>query len=373
MWNAASSPSHLRSPPAGPPPCLLLRRRVREIGIDASGNQKVGDDEQVKREAEDWRGERRQRGDAVGRPCDPVGDDCLADHRLADVGGERAAAGEVGEHQIGGGGRARQRQPVQERGRPHRRVRAERRGREWNEGGHAEQDEVPVDSGSVHIEHQTEERVMILPHDADDREAHRVRKEVRPETHQGMRKLGLGGRRVLELRQDDAKDQERDREREDAVGERLEAPFIHAPLPSMPAAPRFLQSRLAIGPVLHERVRAANSLHQRAKDRALPLSPMCTPGVLTAITATSIPASSTEEIAASFRPVRRAQAFRRGHERCLSPARRSQAVCGGAYRLSHLPILRIVGLAVRASQLSRESAGRLGPQSCGSTRLSPAP
>ena len=92
-------------------PCrLLLRRRAREISLDASGNQKVGDDEQIKREAEDWRGERRQRGYAVGRPSDPKSDDCLADRRLADVGGERTATGEMGEHQIVGGGRARLRQ-----------------------------------------------------------------------------------------------------------------------------------------------------------------------------------------------------------------------------------------------------------------------
>src|SRR3989442_11010522 len=45
---------------------------------------------------------------------------------------------------------------------------------------------------------------------------------------------------------------------------------------------------------------AANSLHRRARAEALALSPVCTPGVLTERTATSIPASSMNERVASL-------------------------------------------------------------------------
>ncbi len=61
-----------------------------------------------------------------------------------------------------------------------------------------------------------------------------------------------------------------------------------------------IQAKLANRSGLARTSSAENSLQRRAKARALAVSPVCTPGVLSETTATSMPASSMNEMVASL-------------------------------------------------------------------------
>ena len=65
--------------------------------------------------------------------------------------------------------------------------------------------------------------VVIDPHDPDREEARRVGEVRRPEVEQRLAEIPV----LLDVGDDDLEDEQRDRDREDAVRERLEPALLH--------------------------------------------------------------------------------------------------------------------------------------------------
>ena len=99
------------------------------------------------------------------------------------------------------------------------------RGGERDQGHRHQQQEVEKGELAVHPRDQVHHRVVVHPDDPDDEEADRVGGVVRPEVAEAAPEVVRGPRLG---RRTDVQHEQRDRDREDAIAERLEAGGGHA-------------------------------------------------------------------------------------------------------------------------------------------------